>query len=482
MRSISSESRTVRNCWPICNFAPSGPPRRTALAPSVTLAAAMGITLAAFLTAPPAGSQVITIDTSGKATATANGPVDHQFQQIQPTNVALSNEPLGTRDRLALVRVMQAEQGFAMRPLPAGHRGLTLQANGKLEPAGEAYLNMATSDGVSVKPGGRVVITDIKIDHNKLVLDLNDGPDAKHRFLRHISIGAGDPGYGGDTPVVADTGTPGGARVTLAFKDRIPDLTGDQVKKLLAPLISFDVKTPVQAYTDTLPKPLKEAILEHQVLVGMNIDMVLFAKGQPEEKYHEMDGQMPVDIWIFGKPPDDVTFVRINGNRVIRVELAKVGQPVQVFDRDVVAAMMTAAGQPTVAQSENVRVIQEGDAARNPDTQAPAAPPSLRNPGETLPADQNNNGDVMKPVHFPKQQPDTQGSNPYPNGQTQGSTGSTQPASGSSTAGQTTSGQNTQPATGSTSSKPASSTTGTQSTQPANQPTTVGSNPDDQQN
>ena len=49
-----------------------------------------------------------------------------------------------------------------------------------------------------------------------------------------------------------------------------------------------------------------------------------------------------------------------------------------------------------------------GDVERNPDTQAPAAPPSLRNPGETLPGDNSKDSrvGVMKPVQFPKQKPD----------------------------------------------------------------------------
>ncbi len=250
------------------------------------------------------------------------------------------------------------------------------------EPAGEAYLNMATTDGVSVKPGGSVVITNIKINHNKLVIDLNDGPDAMHRFLRHISIGA-DPNYG--TPMAADASNPGGARVTLAFKGRVPDLTDDQVKALIAPLITFDVKTPVQAYTDTLPTPLKKAILGHEVLVGMNIDMVLFAKGQPEEKYHEMEGQMPVDIWIYGKPPQDVTFVRINGNRVIRVELARIGQPLQVFNTDVVAAMMTAAGQPTVASRKMSASSAKAMPSAMPTRRRPRPRPRCANPAKRCP-------------------------------------------------------------------------------------------------
>ena len=48
-----------------------------------------------------------------------------------------------------------------------------------------------------------------------------------------------------------------------------------------------------------------------------------------------------------------------------------------------------------------------GDVVRNPDTQAPAAPPSLRNPGEELPQDQGQKSEgAMKPVQFPKQKPD----------------------------------------------------------------------------
>lgn len=349
-----------------------------------------------------AAGQVITIDTSGKGTtATLSGaPVDHQYQQIEPTHVDLPNTPMGEKGRLEVLRVMQAEQGFAMRPFPKGHKGLTLAANGKLDPAGEAYINMVTSEGISIRPGARVVITDLKIDHEKIIFDLNGGPDPRHRFLRHVEIGT-DPDY--TNPVVADGDSPTGARLTLSFKDRVPEVTGAQIKALLAPLVSFDVKTPVQAYTDTLPKTLREAILDHQVLVGMNTDMVMFAKGQPQNKMREMDGQMPIEIWLYGAPPQDVTFVRINGNRVIRVEIAKVGKPIQVFDKDVVTAMLQADGRQPIQEAKNVKVVKEGDVQRDPDKQAPAPPPTLAAPGEKLPdaANQNPAGQ-MKPVHFPK--------------------------------------------------------------------------------
>ncbi|MGA7341390.1 MAG: hypothetical protein WBE72_13905 [Terracidiphilus sp.] len=370
---------------------------------------------AAFICAPllapgPARAQVLTIDTSGSGVATTNAPVDRRYQQIAPTRVDLPKAELSTRTRLELERVLESEQGFAMRPFPRGRKGLTLVANGKLEPAGEGYLNMVISEGLCAKPGDRLVITDIKVEHARIVFALNGGPDFKHRFLRHVQIGMGDPDYGGNS-VVPDEADPTGARLTLAFKDHVPDLTGAQVKALLAPLISFDVKTPIQAFTDTLPPQLKDAILNHQVWVGMSTDMVLYAKGQPQSKVREMDGQMPFEEWIYGKPPQDVDFVRINGNRVIRVEIAKIGQPLEIFTKDVVEGLMRSDGTPVMAS--NTRTIEEGDAEKDPNKEAPDAPPSLRNPGETLPDDQNRNAGVMRPVQMPKPHPeDEPGQNP----------------------------------------------------------------------
>jgi len=373
--------------------------------------------LAALVGAVTGAAQVITIDTNGKGNVANTGPVDRRYAQIEPTHVALEKTELDPKTRMELIRSLESEQGFAMRPFPRGHKGLTLEANGKLEPAGMNYLNMVISEGLSAKPGARVVITDIKIDRSKIVFELDGGPDPKHRFLRHIQISAGpemgDPDI--DPAIANAAGDPVGSRLTLTFGDHVPELTPAQVKALIAPLISFDVKSPVQAFTDTLPAELKDAILGHKVLVGMTTDMVLFAMGQPNKRTREIDGQMPFEEWIYGTPPEEVDFVRINGNRVIRVEIARDGEPLQIFTKDVVSAMMTTDGKPVIAA--NTRTIHEGDVETDPNKQAPTAPPSLRKPGEATPDGNSPNGDprvgVMRPVQFPKPHPDQQpGANP----------------------------------------------------------------------
>jgi hypothetical protein len=129
-----------------------------------------------------------------------------------------------------------------------------------------------------------------------------------------------------------------------------------------------------------------------------------------------MDGQMPFEEWIYGTPPQEVDFVRINGNRVIRLEVARDGEALQIFTKDVVSAMMTTDSTPVI--TANTRTIHEGDVDTDPNRQAPIAPPSLRKPGETTATDSNNpsggpNVGVMRPVQFPKPHTDQQpGSNP----------------------------------------------------------------------
>lgn len=362
------------------------------------------IPLLAALLALPASAQVFTVTPEG---------VDAKYLEIKPTNVTLSTLPLTNHDRQELLRFLQAEQGFAMRPLPVAT--LTLHANGEMKPNGSDYAELFRNKGMAAKAGERVVITNVSIEKDRILIDFNGGAVHKHKFLRHVSIGM-DPNY--TSPVVRDDPNEAkGTRIALVFPHDVPDVTGLQVEDLIKPIVDFAVKTPQEAYTDTLPPFLRKAVLDHQVLVGMNHEMVISALGQPKTKMREMEDQQNIEIWIYGDPPQPTQFVRFNGNRVIRLEVAKVGEPIQIH-ADNEMGDYWAAKQP-----DNARIVKLGD--ENPlDTAkqtAPAKPPTLRNPGESLPADKDKDTPQMKPVEFPK---DTSGS------QQQGSQQSTtQPAS-----------------------------------------------------
>jgi hypothetical protein len=309
---------------------------------------------------------------------------------VQPTDVALSTKPITERTRQQLVRAFQADEAFAVRPLPLGTKGVVLHANGSLSPTGTAYADELEKYGISAKPGDRVVITKFEVHANSILFEFNNGPEKHHHILQHIEVG----GMGGMAPLAQDDGqVPVGARMTLVFEKFVPEMEAYQLRKLIAPMIDFSLKSPAQAFADTLPPKLKGAVLNHEVLVGMNREMVLKAVGQPDQKVRETDGHTPFEEWIYGTPPHEVQFVRFNGNRVIRLEIADVGQPPVIREQDETDGYF--AGQ-------FVHQVRLGDAPPTAPNQekGPTAAPSLRQPGEQLPnaVDQDHQ---LKPVQYP---------------------------------------------------------------------------------
>jgi hypothetical protein len=177
---------------------------------------------------------------------------------------------------------------------------------------------------------------------------------------------------------------PHGSYVDLIFDHYVPDLTGPQLKQLLRPVFDFDSKSPVDAYLETVPPKVKEAIKAHQVLVGMNREMVTYSKGRPPKKIREKEGDVEYEDWIYGEPPQDVDFVRLVGDEVVRVETMKIS------------------GEKIVRTEKEIDLGQKPTVADNSAAQPrPANAPTLRRPGEELP----NESPTTMPKHPPAQPP-----------------------------------------------------------------------------
>jgi hypothetical protein len=304
--------------------------------------------------------------------------------EFTPTRVELPDSGLNERGRRELVRGLEAEAGFAHMALPMGGTGLTLIANGQLTPAGDDYKHAVYEHGQAAGPGDRIVITSMDIKGDRIVFDINGGPYLKHRFLRHVAIDG--------MRVVPDDGLDRatGARVTLLFEGGVPDLSPAEVKALLAPVLDFGVKTGEQAYADTLPAPVKNAIAAHEVLVGMNRRMVLAALGAPESKVreHTADGSgLRYEEWIYGHLPQTIKFVRFEGDRVTLLKIAAVGKPIEIHDKN----EMTGWVDPSLT-----REIPHGD--ERADADHPVVPPTLAKPGEQFPNEVRTAGKVQYPT------------------------------------------------------------------------------------
>jgi hypothetical protein len=339
----------------------------------------MGVLAGALVCAlPGAGrTQVFVV---GEKTAMAD--VSTEFH---PTRVELPSTPISDRGRLELVRNLEAEQGFAHRPLPLGDE-ITLMANGNLTPSGDAYKELLYKKGESAQPGDRVAITTVTVKADRIVFDINGGPYLKHRFLRHIDIN--------NMPLAPNDGAQvTGFRLALVFEGGIPDISAPEVKALLDPIIDFGVKTGGEAYADTLPPFLKDAIAQHDILVGMDRKMVIAAAGAPESKVRELlpgSSDRHYEEWIYGQAPQTVRFVRFVGDRVIQVRIAALGQPIAIHDKNEMQDYLDPEDTHEVAMGDTKPASKEDGSAK--------APPSILKPGEVAPGSSRR---VLVPVATP---------------------------------------------------------------------------------
>ena len=142
----------------------------------------------------------------------------------------------------------------------------------------------------------------------------------------------------------------------------------------------------MEAYLETVPPAVKQAVKDHKVLVGMNREMVNYAKGRPEKKIREKDADgMEFEEWIYGTPPQPVEFVRLMGDEVVRMETMQVS------------------GQKEVRTEREVEVAKLPQVDPAPVSSLPGNPatigvqtPTLRRPGETDP-----NADIGKTTKVP---------------------------------------------------------------------------------
>jgi hypothetical protein len=174
-------------------------------------------------------------------------------------------------------------------------------------------------------------------------------------------------------------------------------MTAQQLRALLFPVLDFNARSKEQAYLDTVPPKVKEAIQAHRVLVGMNQEMVLHSKGKPPRKVRERDGETQYEEWIYGEAPADVDFVRIVGDEVVRVETIKVsGEKIVRTEKEITL--------PTLDKDKD----KDKDKEAKKQQEAPAGNhPTMRRPGEdpieeTKPAGGTAPLPPVPPPNFPE--------------------------------------------------------------------------------
>jgi hypothetical protein len=300
---------------------------------------------------------------------------------------------ISKQTRMDLIRAFNAELVYVRSPFPMGKTGLTLK-DGKLSPSGEELDRMMAMWGPAAKPGDQARISEILVKNDRIHFEINGGPVKKQKWYQRIQVG----GMGGMTSVAPSdpNANPRGSYVDLVFDSYVPELKPQELKDLLRPVFDFNAKSAMEAYLDTLPPKIRDAIKKHQVLVGMNRDMVIAAKGRPPKKIREKKDDIEYEEWIYGEPPQDVDFVRLVGDEVVRMET------------------MTVGGEKVVRTEKEVDLEQPTVAKKSEPEPRPANAPSLRRPGEEVDPASPGAGN-RAPVPPPPPDPLGQDAPPPPN-------------------------------------------------------------------
>ncbi len=229
--------------------------------------------------------------------------------------------PLTPEERIEIIRGMAAERATAKVMIPRSKKALPYSSEGTWDKL--TWDDAAREHGPAARAGDLVQVTKIEIEQDKIVFEINGGWRGGRKWYERIEVGTGTRTTPiGNRPYSV---APAGTSLSLHFKGRVPPLKASEIKKMLAPVLDFELRTATEQYVDTLPEPVQAAIREKRAVEGMDREMVMLALGRPERKIRETRDGEEIEDWIYGVPPGRMVFVTFQGEKVIQVKEAYAG-------------------------------------------------------------------------------------------------------------------------------------------------------------
>ncbi|HEX6895695.1 MAG TPA: hypothetical protein VF146_10500 [Bryobacteraceae bacterium] len=235
-----------------------------------------------------------------------------------------SDKRLTDDDRVEILRGLLSEYATVKTYLPRSPKPLPFESAGTWDK--QEWTQAGQKYGVAARVGDAVQITKVTIQDDKILFEINHGMKGKRGGWRdHVQIGMAGPIGGGvsQTDPNQSTSAPSGTNIALLFDKPIPQVKADEIKKMLAPVLSFEKETATENLVETLPEPVKQAIKANKAIEGMDRDEVILALGKPRHKERNVspDGTESED-WIYGEPPGKITFVTFTNSKVVRIKEA----------------------------------------------------------------------------------------------------------------------------------------------------------------
>jgi hypothetical protein len=210
-----------------------------------------------------------------------------------------------------------ATEGAARIPFPLGKSGVELSENGLINR--DKLQKEIASNGNAIGPGQVVSITAIEVNDKSLEFEIDNGGTKKKNILSNIQVGMG--GVSTQQQQKKETPEAKGSKITLLFAQKVPpNLTTEEIKNLLSPVLDFAKQSLLRTGIDALPPEFQDAVKAKEARVGMDSNTVLLAMGQPNKRIRDKNekGEEQED-WLYVGRGQRQTFVTFEKDIVVSI-------------------------------------------------------------------------------------------------------------------------------------------------------------------
>lgn len=221
-----------------------------------------------------------------------------------------------TRDaKFEILRTVIADQAAARVGMPFGTDGIELSDSGEVNR--EKVEKEIKKNGQSIEIGKVVTVTEIAFDDNKIEIELDGGGKNKKGFFDRLEVGVGNQ----TTPVSRDDPKKAkGSKIVLQFAQKVPaNLTPDELKQFLSPVLDFNKRSFLKTGLESLPPEFQEAVKVKEARIGMDRETVVMALGRPDRKIREKTDGIETEDWIYFQRGLRAQFVTFENEVVVRI-------------------------------------------------------------------------------------------------------------------------------------------------------------------
>lgn len=234
---------------------------------------------------------------------------------LLPAALISKEKKLTVDERMTLLRGLTAEYAKAKVLIPRSKKSLAIEPTGKWDK--DAWEKANVEFGPAARVGEMVQITKVKIEDDRVELELNHGLKTGPKWYERVEVGMGNS----STPISGrDNVAKAGTNMAIVFGKNIEALEVAEVKKILGQILDFDMRSVTESYMEKLPEPVRKAIEQKRVIEGMDREQVRLAVGQPVRKERRIVEGDELEDWMYGRPPGKLTFVTFTGSKVTKVK------------------------------------------------------------------------------------------------------------------------------------------------------------------